>query len=165
MNKKKMTAFVACTYLILLVWLVLFKLATDASLIPHYRGINWIPFAQSVIVNGEIYIKEIIYNMLVFIPCGVYLQYLFPEKPGWKKIGSGFLLSLSLETAQLVFALGASDITDLLSNTMGVILGLGLFQLIEKKFKERSIQIVNTIGLSIEFCAIALALLLSLANR
>ena len=39
--------------------------------IPHLRGINLIPYAASVVVNGKVQISEIIENMLVFLPFGL----------------------------------------------------------------------------------------------
>ena len=37
------------------------------------RSVNLIPFMGSVIVNGRIDISEIINNILVFIPVGIYV--------------------------------------------------------------------------------------------
>lgn len=165
MEKRKMTVFVLGFYLFLLVWLVLFKLTTDFNMLPHYQSINLIPFAQSVIVNGKIYIKEIIYNALAFVPLGVYIQYWNPAKAIWKKAGIGFLVSLSLETIQFIFKIGSSDITDIISNTFGVILGLGLYKLLEKIFKKDSIKVVNILGLAIESSAVFLILFLSYVNK
>ncbi len=164
MKKDKFTNFVFAGYLILLIWLVLFKLATSVDMIPHFRGINLVPFGQSVILNGKIDLKEIIYNILAFIPLGVYLQFYMSKESIGKKIFVGFLVSFILEFLQYIFAIGGSDITDLITNITGVILGLGLYKLFSIKFREKAICIINFIGLSIEICACCLIILLSLAN-
>lgn len=164
MEKRKFSILVFSVYLFLLIWLVLFKLAMDLSMIPHFRSLNWIPFAQSVILNGKIYLKEIFLNVLIFVPFGVYVQYFKSHESILKRIGYGFLLSLSLEACQFIFSIGASDITDLLSNTTGVILGVDLLSLVERLFKNKTIKIVNGIGLIIESCALFLILFLNYVN-
>ena len=71
-NEKKSKALLVVfgIYLALLVWCILFKFALHPEEIPHLRGINLIPYAASVVVNGKVQISEIIENMLVFLPFG-----------------------------------------------------------------------------------------------
>ena len=66
-------------YFVLLVWLVLFKFATSLSELPSNRGINWIPFHYEQETSGHL--KEVLFNILAFIPLGVYLE-IFKEN--WK---------------------------------------------------------------------------------
>ena len=68
-------------YLFLLVWLVLFKFATSLSELPSIRGINLIPFYYDQ--ETGTHLKEVLYNIIVFIPLGVYVQ-IFKED--WKLI-------------------------------------------------------------------------------
>ena len=72
-NEKKSKALLVVfgIYLALLVWCILFKFALRPEEIPHLRGINLIPYAASVVVNGKVQISEIIENMLVFLPFGL----------------------------------------------------------------------------------------------
>lgn len=159
-----LTNVVFSLYLLLLSWLILFKLSTNLELIPHIRNINLIPLADSVIVNGKIYIKEIIYNVLAFIPLGVYISIIKNKWNFLNKLLIGFILSLAFEIMQYVFAIGGSDITDLISNTLGTSLGIGLYILLRKIFKNKATNIINMIGLVTETCAITLLILLTMAN-
>ena len=61
-NEKKSKALLVVfgIYLALLVWCILFKFALRPEEIPHLRGINLIPYAASVVVNGKVQISEII---------------------------------------------------------------------------------------------------------
>ena len=163
-QKKYFTLIVFIGYLILLSWLILFKLATNAEMIPNMRNINLVPFAESVIVNGRIYIKEIIYNILAFVPLGVYISIIRKDWSLWKKVIVVFGLSLLFEITQYIFAIGGSDITDLITNTLGGVMGIGVYSLIRRVFKEKSICIINVIGIVIELCAICMLVLLVLAN-
>ena len=60
---------------------------------------------------------------------GIYLQMLFPKTKLYTKImliaGTSFLI----ETMQYVLAIGRSDITDVLTNTAGGLLGLAVYSI------------------------------------
>lgn len=162
--KTKATFIVFSVYIILLSWLILLKLATGPEMIPHMRNINLIPFAESVYINGKLYAGEIIYNILAFVPLGVYLSIFKGNWPVWKIAGAALGLSLFYEVTQYIFALGGSDVTDLIGNTLGGLLGVFTYYIFQSVFKERAVLIVNITGAVIEICAICLALLLSLAG-
>lgn len=63
-------------------------------------------------------------NILVFSPMGILLPIFMQRKVGLIYIGgASFLLSLFIETVQLVFKIGVFDVDDLIMNTLGGILG------------------------------------------
>lgn len=148
-------------YLIFLCWLILFKLADSIDKIPSRRGINLIPFHYDELEGSRFQLTEILYNVLAFIPVGFYFTAF-----GKKKIVSGILLSFGLsfcfETLQYIFALGSSDITDILMNTVGGILGIGIYYVFEKLFKDKGILIGSVIGAVIEVLLISLIIMLIL---
>lgn len=39
--------------------------------LPHLRGVNLVPFMGSAVVNGRVDLREIIENVIAFIPFGV----------------------------------------------------------------------------------------------
>ena len=43
-KEKKISYVIFVVYLILLCWLILFKLAVTVDMIAHLRGVNWVPF-------------------------------------------------------------------------------------------------------------------------
>ena len=118
-KERKITIALLVIYLLILSWIILFKLQFSFSTLDHIRQINLIPFSDSVIANGRIDFDEIINNVIVFIPVGVYFSLLFRNKSFLKVIGSVLSISLAYETIQFIFAIGASDITDLICNTLG----------------------------------------------
>lgn len=151
-------------YIMLLIWLILFKFTTNFSELDHIRNINFIPFSESLIINGHMDIKEIVYNILVFVPLGVYVG---TFKPNWsflRKAMPSLCLSLLFETLQFIFAIGASDITDLIGNTLGGVIGIVIFLFFNRIFKKKSITIINCIGLIVEFLAIAMLGFLFIGN-
>ncbi len=75
-----------------------------------------------------------------------------------------FSTSFLFEIVQFIFAIGASDITDLIGNTIGGIVGILFYRMLKKFMPEKCIFIINVLGLLIEFVAIGLMLLLLSAN-
>ena len=74
--------------------------------------------------------KNIILNIILFVPLGILLPFL------WKKYNTlkatavfGFMMSLSIELLQL-FTYRATDINDLIANTLGTVFGYFLFRMI-----------------------------------
>ncbi len=85
-NKGQMvTTVLFGIYLAVLTWIIVFKFSFRIDSLPTLRGINLIPFAESVVVNDKIYVEEIFQNMVAFIPLGVYIGMLKPEWAFWKK--------------------------------------------------------------------------------
>lgn len=53
-----------------------------------------------------------------------------------KRIGVVFLCSLFCELFQFVFSTGITDINDLILNTAGGVLGIGIYSILRKLIKE-----------------------------
>ena len=160
----KLTRILFAVYILILVWILLFKMSFSIDELYKNRSINIIPFMGSVIVNGRIYISEIINNIVVFIPVGIYVCMLKKDWPILKKISVGFFISLGIEVLQFVLAIGATDITDLIGNTFGGIVGIGVFYLFSKVFKNKATKILNILALIATIVLIALISVLLLVN-
>jgi len=120
-------------YLVILIWLVLFKLQYNILSVLfnyHHRSLNLIPFAAPSIVNGSF--REMIDNVIIFIPFGLLLNVNFKEVGFLPKFAFILVLSLTFELIQFIFAIGATDITDVITNTFGGFLGLKLYCLSNK---------------------------------
>ena len=115
------------------------------------RSINLIPFSEPLILNGKIDFGEIIMNVLIFIPFGIYAGILFKRWIIGKQFFLFFLISLIIEGFQFLLGIGAFDITDIINNTLGGIIGLMIWIGIEKVFKnsvkaQKFINIIASIG-------------------
>lgn len=124
-------------YLILLVWIILFKLQFSIHDLDMVRSVNFIPFYYDKEIGTEFHLKEVFENLFIFVPMGIYLQMLLPKGRFHGKLAVIAGTSLLLETAQYVLAIGRSDITDLLSNTTGGLLGLALYCIIARLLRNR----------------------------
>lgn len=165
-RKYNITKGLFIVYIIILTWIILFKMQFDISSLEamNLRNINLVPFAGSLIVNNRVDISEIILNVVVFVPFGIYLCMLKEEWSFIKKIVPIFLASLVFETLQYIFAIGASDITDLIGNTLGGIIGIAVFVLLSKIFKDKAIKIINILALIVTVVVILFLGLLIITN-
>lgn len=138
---KSLSKIVLAIYLLLLVWLVLFKFSFDITLILEHqmRSLNMIPFTG--------HLREMAYNLIVFIPFGLFLGVNFKQIAFWQKLAIVSFFSLGIETIQFILAIGVTDITDIIMNTFG-----GLFGLILYAFGKRHVDseklgfFINVVG-------------------
>ena len=112
-------------YILLLIWIIVFKFRLNISSIKSIRSINLLPFKTNTLVNG---IKETIINFLLFIPFGMYLKYFFKNHT-FLNIGIIILTSFIFEVLQYVLHIGVSDITDIIMNTFGGLIGIILINI------------------------------------
>ena len=77
--KRKSNCFVTILFLIylaLLVWIILFKLQFSISDLDKIRSINFIPFHYDKEIGAAFHLTEVLENVLIFVPMGIYLQML-----------------------------------------------------------------------------------------
>lgn len=165
MKSKKLTLGLFIVYLAVLTWLIVFKMQFpgDAGL-PHMRNVNLIPFGQSVIVNGRIDFGEIIQNALVFIPYGLLIGILWEEKSFPMKFLPVVLTSFIYECVQYIWAIGASDITDLITNSLGGIIGIGIAYVLSLILRRKWKTLINAVCLIGLILLGILSVMLFLAN-
>ena len=117
MGSYKLTKSLFYLYFAAIVWIILFKMQMPFANMGQIRSISLIPFAGSVKVNGQIYIPEIVENVLIFIPFGIFSGMSGQSKTWLRRLAPSFFTSLALEILQFILAAGVSDMTDLLANT------------------------------------------------
>lgn len=142
-SSNRLTTWLFIIYLALLCWVLLFKLGVRFSYMDS-REVNFIPFRES----GNL---ENILNILIFIPAGIYAGTLFNRWNIRNNVLFVFLLSLFIEGIQYILAVGAFDITDVITNAIGGIAGLLLYLGIKRAFSDtvkaqRLINIIAVIG-------------------
>lgn len=151
-------------YLLALIWVIVFKSEFSIKDLPQIRNINLIPFSQPAIVNGKADVREIILNVVAFIPYGLFIHALMDEMSILKKILIIFATSFVFELIQYIFAIGASDITDIISNTSGGVIGLVISILMAKLLKDNWLKCINIISTVCAAMLTSLVVILFLAN-
>lgn len=164
-KKQKTVSYIAFgIYAALLIWLIMFKLSVNIGDLGEMRSVNLIPFRYDTDVGVRLHAKEVLYNVAAFVPLGVGVSLFMPKWGLLKKALPGLCVSLIFETLQFAFAIGASDITDIIANTLGTIIGIGVFALLRKIFKRRYITVINAVGLTAETGLVLLMGILLAAN-
>ena len=167
MNKtSKTTKIIFAIYCLILIWLVLFKMAFSFNDIPWFqstRSVNILPFHYDTDV-GSFHTKEVVMNLLVFIPMGMYLKMLTLSNK--KVILFGLGSSFVFELSQFLLAIGASDITDIITNTLGTVVGVCMYVLLRKVFtdKQKIDRVINGLAIVVLTFFGILMTLLFIAN-
>lgn len=116
----------------------------------HSRAINYIPFSDWYVDRSGMF-RDIILNTVLFFPFGFLLQMLCKKnKMCIYPIVIPFIVSVAIETLQYVFSLGVTDITDIISDTFGAILGCLsylLFCIIFRKKEKANRTLLCVIGI------------------
>jgi glycopeptide antibiotics resistance protein len=151
-------------YILALTWLILFKLQFAIPKMAEGRVINLIPLLGSFNDNGVIRFSKIRVNILA-LPLGIYICLLKANWPFVKKVLAIVVFTLAFEITQFIFAIGISDITDVFSNTLGGIIGIGIYALLSKVLKGRTNKAINVLAAIFTILALFLAALLLISHR
>ena len=144
-RSNRLTTLLFIIYLIALYWILLLKLGVRFSYMGERRT-SLVPFSEGVILTSEN-----ILNLVIFIPLGIYAGILFRKWIFGKKLLFVLLFSLLVEGLQYILRVGAFDITDIITNTLGGITGLIILKGLEKAFNnnfkaQKFINIIALIG-------------------
>ena len=154
-------------YLVVLIRIVLFKQVVLYNLFAAIgsmeRTISIIPFKSLLdMINNNISVTRILENILgniaIFIPFGLLLPIVQKDKSK-KIILYGLITSALIEIIQYVFALGSSDIDDLMLNTLGTVIGYLLYKIIHKKARADTLTAISIIVLVTVLGGFALGIL------
>lgn len=165
-NEKHMTRLLFMLYLLLLTWIIVMKMEFSFDAIYRMRSLNLIPLEGTAVYNNQLHYEEIYLNILIFIPFGLYLSMLKPKWSFLKKLIPIFLASLSFESLQYLFSIGASDITDLIGNTLGGLIGIISYRwmVIGLKDHHKAQRLFNLLGGTVTFAFFLLSLFFLLTS-
>lgn len=131
-------------YLVLLVWLVMWKFEAPWTADGSGRSIKLVPYVATASA-GASSPTEVIENIAVFVPFGIYLALLVPKWRWWSGLAVIAGTSVLFEISQYVLAAGRSDTADVLDNAAGGVLGIALVILLRRR--ARALTLVTRICL------------------
>ena len=164
-KRNALTLLLLTIYLLVLTWLILFKMQFSFPVMEEGRVINLIPLLGSFDADGFLRFSEIRNNILAFMPLGIYICMLPRKWPFGKKVLAIAILSLGYETAQFIFVIGRADITDVLANTLGGVIGIGVYTVASRCLKGRTNTVINILATVITILALLLIAVLLVSNR
>lgn len=97
--------------------------------------INLIPYIDYVYSRGD-FIRQILLNILMTVPFGIMIPFIY-HKNFSCTILSGFSFSAAIELIQMVSVrqISSCDITDVINNTVGVLIGYILYRIFNRPAK------------------------------
>jgi len=132
-NKKDKSTFIIAillaVYLVILLRLLIFR--DSAASFNFARG-NFVPFKTIFNYLSDsptlgIAIRNLVGNIFIFIPLGLFIP-LLSRSSKWKTVlVAGFAISFASEVIQGIFKVGVFDVDDILLNTFGAVFGYGVF--------------------------------------
>lgn len=138
------------------------------------RSINLIPFHSIkefiMVDNGfgqyRLVDMNIWGNILMFVPAGIYIILHNKNKSIMKNLLLILFISLAIEVIQFIFALGATDIDDIILNVIGGFIGLLIYEVFNKIFKteDKIKTAIAILSLVVGIPILALTILLIVAN-
>lgn len=82
---------------------------------------------ETFVKHNQAIWQQMLYNVLVFVPWGMLLLSLFRVKRRSWIIGSAAICSFVIEFIQLVLKLGLFELDDIFHNTVGAVIGYGIW--------------------------------------
>ena len=128
-NKKKIIFYKELLMLFFIIYiLLLYYIVTFQD--NNYGTNNLVPFKEifRYSITSKLFIKNVIGNVLLFVPLGIFCAYYINNKKVYIIIFLSILISSSIEFAQ--YKIGRTlDIDDVILNTIGAVLGFFLYKL------------------------------------
>ena len=146
--KPKFVLYEEILTLIFIVYILMFFQVVTYQDVTSY-GNNFIPFKEVTryMIGSKLFYKNVIGNIVLFMPYGFYASYylrLDKKRVAFLLI---LLVSLSIETVQLVIG-RCFDVDDIMLNIIGGMLGYFIYRILDKVTDNMSKKTISTILIS-----------------
>ena len=133
-------------YMLLLVWIIAFKcnmrLAVLDAKIFNQRFTLGERFVMQLSRFAKTDLQDGVVNILFFIPLGMLMPFVIKKHACAKTMLFCFFISAGFEVLQILNCIGAFTYIDIINNTVGGIIGALLYLVLQKKAKERPVEII-----------------------
>lgn len=142
-------------YIILVLTILLFKAPTDIAIWksePHRLPVKLVPFETIIFYVRNVhsftdwFIKNLAANVIMFVPWGIFVPVIIKNSKTVCNIShikllcitviSAIIFSAIIEMIQYVWAVGQLDVDDVILNTLGSLIGMGILLIIEILFRK-----------------------------
>ena len=131
-DKSVVKKYLFAAYTLFIVWYTLLKREPRGAERVFKPELFWAIrewIANSTVVN-KVEAVQYLMNILFFIPYGL----LFPWKDNWKRVFvTALVLSVFIEFSQFIFNLGWCEVDDVISNTLGAMIGYWIWWKVSKR--------------------------------
>ena len=90
-------------------------------------------YKKAILEKNSYFAVEIVCNIMLFIPWGFMMPFLFKqfEKPSWI-LTAAVLASFCIELVQGIFCLGLFEFDDIINNVLGALIGWGIYRTLKR---------------------------------
>ena len=163
---KKLIYISFAVYMILLVWVIIFKwsnyIAAQECIIT-YRKLD---LAKRFLVCQQSFIGfnfiDIVLNAILFLPMGLFFSLLFKKEYFILLIGTVF--SFIFEISQFFTCIGMFNIFDIIGNVIGCLIGYVLFLIFKRIINKRFVDITNVVIVSLGAPLCIYAIVMTIIN-
>ena len=146
-RSKKILISLFIVYITVVVSITIFPIIIDPELMPmNDRSIVLIPFSTitNLIENATLWtvVLQIIGNIIMTIPYGVFIPFMVKKKRWYNYLVYTLIFPLAIELTQLIICVSTNsfyrtvDIDDVILNSIGIIIGYGIYKILPKFVKE-----------------------------
>ena len=107
------------------------------NLIPFKTIIEYVGSVQTI---HDWFGKNLAVNIIMFMPCGFLTPLFLKRNEIWHILIVGIILSVIVEMLQALLGVGTVDIDDVILNTVGLLLGFGIYKLIYSVAQKNSLE-------------------------
>ena len=137
-TKKRITLgakILLAIYIVLLIYVCFFSERYGRDIISDTYRYKLVPFKEIrrfLIYRENVgfiaFVEKLFGNVIAFVPFGFFIPVISPRNRRFLNVlALTFLLSLTVETIQLMLKVGSFDVDDLILNTLGGIAGYAIF--------------------------------------
>lgn len=151
-------------YIVILLWITIFKCNIEAPIYEHRKFLGHMTILEKfAYAISRFSLKDgtaiaMLLNVFIFIPFGVLAPFLRGKTAPITTTALAAFLTLSIESLQLVFAVGFLTLSDLILNTLGAVLGIIIYSVFVKQMKEEhkktALTILNGLAIAVSVFAI-----------
>lgn len=143
-QKGKIKLITCITFPLLVLYLSFVTTITIVSRVPSFDArYNLLLFwSYKAIASGQsVLIAQVFWNVVLFIPIGILLMSILTCKHKGKiSFVIGLLLSASIELVQLFSHRGFFEFDDIIHNTLGVVIGIALYNIVSSIVKRLTLK-------------------------
>lgn len=127
---RKVARIVLCVYVIILYCSTVIFRETNEEIKVELQPLK--KFTE-IMEEGDHYANpELIMNVIVFVFLGLLLSMAFDRMKWWCLLMVGIVISLSIETMQLIFQRGTVETDDVILNSLGCLIGIAMVYITKK---------------------------------
>ena len=150
---KNLTIIAIVLYALCLVWVITLKCNMIQPVVESRYILSKLTLGERIIRSCGRFAKttraDFLVNTILFLPLGLLLPFLTNRRPYISTVLIGMLVSLAFEISQILNCIGGFTYIDILSNTLGAIIGAIIHFEVKGKIKEKHAEVALAVGIGL----------------